>query len=311
MGNKTILIIGSLNIDLVAMTKNLPQPGETVSGSNFYTFPGGKGANQAVAAAKLGANVYMAGCVGEDNFGSELLASLEQNNVDIKYVERVTEPTGTALITVDSLGANTIVVIPGANNHCVRKHIDKVLSEIEEPGILLVQNELLEDTVQYAIKFAKGRGWMVIYNPAPARAVSAAMLSMVDIIIPNETEAASMLGRCISCAKDAAAAAQAFISAGAQVAIITLGSKGVVCSSKTETWHIDAIKVNAVDTTAAGDAFTGALAVALSEGQSIQSSLHFANAAAALAVTRIGAQLSLGRRDEVEAFIAMQQIKEG
>lgn len=214
------------------------------------------------------------------------------------------------MITVDVLGANTIVVIPGANNYCERKHVDSVLLKIDEPGILLVQNELTEDTVQYAIKSAKSRGWMVIFNPAPARRVSSEILSMVDIIIPNETEATTMTGRCINCEKDAEDAAKDFINAGVQVAIVTMGSRGVICSSKTETVWINALKVDPVDTTAAGDAFTGALAVALSEGQSIQKSLCFANAAAALSVTRMGAQTSLGWRDEVENFIAMKQKAE-
>lgn len=214
--------------------------------------PGGKGANQAVAAAKLGAKVYMTGCVGKDNFGEALLANLENNKVDIKYVDCASEPTGNALITVDSKGANTIVVISGANKTCNRGHVDRVLAEIDQPGILLVQHELTEDTVEYAIKSAKDKGWTIILNLAPARSVPHDVLSMVDILIPNETEASYLIGKSLENYSDYEYIAKEFINLGVQSVIITMGSNGVVCSNKLQTVHISAIKVDAVDTTAAG-----------------------------------------------------------
>jgi ribokinase len=177
------------------------------------------------------------------------------------------------------------------------------LAAIAEPGILLLQNELPAATVEYAIAQAKSGGWLVIYNPAPARAVSPEILSKVDIIIPNETEATALVGRSINCENDAEAAAKELLKAGVKAAVITLGSCGVVWADAGRTCRLEAIKVAAVDTTAAGDAFTGALAVALSEGLDCESSLVFANAAAALSVTRMGAQSSLGCREEVEGFI--------
>ena len=300
---KPVLVIGSLNMDLVAVCQRLPAKGETILGDKFMTFPGGKGGNQATAAAKLGAKVYMAGSVGKDSFGDELLQSLQSNAVNTHYVQRHGEPTGIALITVDAAGMNTIVVVPGANNGCGRNHVDEALSGVGEPGILILQHELPRHTVEYAVRAAHLQGWMIIVNPAPARPVPREMLSKIDVLIPNETEAGALTGRSIESEQDAVLAAKELVNAGVGWAVITLGSKGAVCCSQEESYCIEALKVSAIDTTAAGDAYIGALASALAEGRPMLEGLYFAGAAAAFSVTRRGAQPSLGTREEIEAFV--------
>ena len=300
---KPILVIGSLNMDLVAVSQRLPAKGETILGDKFMTFPGGKGGNQATAAARLGAKVYMAGCVGKDSFGDELLASLQNNLVRTQHVERHDKSTGIALITVDAAGMNTIVVVPGANYECGKANVDAALSGVGESGILLLQHELPEETVEYAIHSAHSQGWMIILNPAPARPVAREVLSSVNILIPNETEASALTGRRIENEKDAIPAARELLAAGVDWAVVTLGSKGAVCCSQRETYYTEALEVKAVDTTAAGDAYVGALAFALSAGCQMTEGMRFAAAAAAFSVTRRGAQPSLGSYQEIEEFV--------
>lgn len=290
-------------MDLVAVSQRLPAKGETILGERFFTFPGGKGGNQATAAAKLGAKVDMAGCIGKDSFGDELLLSLESNKVNTQYVHRYSEPTGIALITVDAAGMNTIVVVPGANGACGSAHVDAALAGFSEPGILLLQHELPGETVEYAIRAAHLRAWTIVLNPAPARPVSREMLSMIDVLIPNESEASAMTGQSVECEQDAIRAAKDFLSAGVRWVVITLGGKGAVCCSRAENYCIKALAVSAVDTTAAGDAYIGALAFALSEDLPMFEALHFAGTAAAFSVTRRGAQPSLGTREEIEEFV--------
>jgi len=304
---KSILVVGSLNMDLVITVSQLPSKGETVFGKKFTTFPGGKGANQAVSASKLGAKVRMVGAVGRDDFGATLLSSLAQSRVDTSYIAIVDSSTGTALITVDQNGANSIVVVPGANDACCPRDIDKALQGGDSPGILLVQHEIPEETVEYAISEAKKSGWTIILNPAPARVIKAEILSMVDIIIPNETEAAYLTGSKVSSLEEATQAGRKLLARGASTVIITLGDKGALCCMENQTYHIPPYKVKAIDTTAAGDAYVGALATALGEGKTILDSANFAAAAAALSVTRLGAQPGLPWREEVEHFIAEQE----
>lgn len=295
--------MGSLNMDLVVNVAQLPLKGETIFGKTFTTFPGGKGGNQAVAASQLGANVTMVGAVGRDDFGEGLLTSLSKSKVDTSYITVTEKSTGTALITVDQSGANSIVVIPGANYDCFPKDIDRALETIKIPGILLVQHEIPEETVEYAIKVAKQQGWMTILNPAPARSVKSEILAMLDIIIPNETEAAVLTD---SMAGGEKRAAKELLDRGATAVIITLGSKGALYCTAEETSQIPAYKVKALDTTAAGDAYVGALATGLSEGRTVLESAKFAAAAAALSVTRPGAQPALPWREEVDIFIDKQ-----
>jgi ribokinase len=296
---RPILVIGSLNMDLVARCDHLPRPGQTIFGSDFFTAPGGKGANQAVAAARLGARVTMAGCVGADQFGRTLLHGLRADGVACESVQEVARSTGTALITVDGQGANTIVVISGANMACDAALVDRALASVDGPGVLLLQHEIPEAANVHAIRAAGAAGWFSVLNPAPAKAVLPELLPSIDLIAPNETESVALTG-----SSDPADSAQQLLARGARAVLVTLGAEGALYSSRDEAWRCPAVAVEAVDTTAAGDAYIGALAVALAEERSIPESLGFAAAAAGLAVTRLGAQPSLGTRDEVEEFIA-------
>jgi ribokinase len=305
---KPILVIGSLNMDLVARCEHLPREGQTVFGQDFFTAAGGKGANQAVAAARLGARVAMAGCVGRDQFGRDLIAGLRDAGVDAGAVVPVDRPTGTALITVDAGGANTIVVISGGNMACDPALIDRALARAGGPGVLLLQHEIPVEANAHAIRVARRAGWFVVLNPAPARAVAADLLPLIDIIVPNETEAAAICGRDVADRVEALAAAQQLVAAGARGALITLGGDGALYCDAAGAWHCPAAAVKAVDTTAAGDAYIGALAAALAEGRELRESLGFAAAAAALSVTRLGAQPSLGSAADVADFIALHGV---
>lgn len=303
MIKKPVLVVGSLNMDLVVSTRWLPKKGETVFGKQFNKFPGGKGANQAVAAAKLGAQVTMVGCVGCDGFADELEDVLHNNGVNTMFIHRVEGTTGTALVTVDEDGANTIVVVGGANLACAPADVDKALAEFKEPGVLLVQHEVPEDTVEHAIKAAKSLGWLVILNPAPVRPLDAEVLPLVDVIMPNETEMALLVNRTVGTPDEALIAAGRLLSWGVGAVIVTLGDKGAVCRWNEGFECIPAHEVKAVDTTGAGDAYAGALAAALAEGKSLVESMRFAAAAAALSVTGCGAQSSLPHRSNVDELM--------
>ena len=301
---RPVLVVGSLNMDLVARCELLPRTGQTIFGQDFFTAAGGKGANQAVAAARLGASVAMAGCVGNDQFGRDLLAGLADAGVRTGAVATTDRPTGTALITVDASGANTIVVISGANMACDTALVDRALAQEPRPGILLLQHEIPIAANAHAIREAHAAGWFVILNPAPARAVAPELLPLIDIIAPNETEAAALTGRTIASRADALAAAHNLVALGARAALITLGGDGALYCDDSRALHCPAVAVRAVDTTAAGDGYLGALAASLASGRSLADSLGFASAAAGLAVTRLGAQPSLGTQAEVADFIA-------
>jgi ribokinase len=296
---KPVLVIGSLNMDLVARCEHLPRTGQTVFGTDFFSAAGGKGANQAVAAARLGARVTMAGCVGDDRFGHDLVAGLRRDGVRSDAVRTVAHPTGTALITIAADGANTIVVISGANAACDTALVDRALADADGPGILLLQHEIPEAATAHAIHAARAAGWFIVLNPAPARPVGRDLLALIDIIVPNETEAAALTG-----SSDPREAARHLLAQGACAALITLGGDGALYCDAGATLRCPAVAVQAVDTTAAGDAYIGALAVALAEDRSVADSLDFAAVAAGLAVTRLGAQPSLASREEVGRFIA-------
>ncbi len=301
---KPILVIGSLNMDLVARCPRLPVAGQTIFGSDFFTAAGGKGANQAVAAARLGGRVAMAGCVGRDGFGETLLRGLREAGVDAGDVATVEQPTGTALITIDAAGANTIVVISGANTACDTALVERALARAATPGILLLQHEIPEAANAQAIRAARAAGWLVVLNPAPARPLAPELLPLIDVIAPNETEAAAI----IDAGSDPVAAARALVARGARGALVTLGAEGVVYADARGIWRCPALKVQAVDTTAAGDAYLGAFAAALADGRRVEEALGFAAAAAAVAVTRLGAQPSLATRAEVEALVAQHGV---
>jgi ribokinase len=301
---RPVLVIGSLNMDLVARCQRLPAKGQTIFGDDFFTAAGGKGANQAVAAARLGARVAMAGCVGDDEFGRTLIAGLNEAGINTETIVRVDRPTGTALITIDADGANTIVVISGANASCDMALVDRAMARLGGPGVLLLQHEIPPEATAHAIRVGHRSGWFVILNPAPAAPLAMELLPLIDIIAPNETEAAAITGLRVSSRADALAAARHLVAQGARGVLITLGGDGALYCDQTCCLHCPAVAVQAVDTTAAGDAYIGALGAALAEGRELPESLGFAAAAAALSVTRLGAQPSLASRAELTDFIA-------
>jgi ribokinase len=302
--NTRIVVAGSLNMDLVAYAPRIPQPGETVIAGAFQTTPGGKGANQAVAAARLGAAVSMIGKTGTDAFGQELRQSLEAAGVRCRFVSRDADaPTGVALITVDATGQNSIVVASGANMQLSPADIDAAEDVIAAAGFLLLQLESPLETVTHAATVAQRHGVRVILNPAPARALPTELLQMVDVLIPNETETASLTGLPVETPQDAEVAGAALLARGVGAVIITLGARGALLVRDREAVHSPAFPVVAVDTTAAGDAFIGGLALALSEGQRVPEAMRWGCAAGAIAAARAGAQSSLPDRGEVEAML--------
>jgi ribokinase len=286
-----IVVVGSLNMDLVVRALRHPQPGETLLGSDFGTFPGGKGANQAVAAARLSKDgptsgqVRMVGRVGQDAFGDELLETVTRSGVDARYIQRdPAAPTGVAVITLDSAGQNTIVVAPGANGQLAPKDIEAAADAFNNAAVLLVQLESPLPSVLRAIQLAKEHGARVVLNPSPAQPLDLALLSQVDYLVPNEHELAA-LSRMV----DRAAAVSRLRDEGVARLVVTLGGDGVLVSDELGEAYLPAYPVNVVDTTAAGDAFVGAFAVALTEGATTLDAARWGNAAGALAVTRAGA----------------------
>jgi ribokinase len=302
-----VTVIGSLNMDLVTYVTRLPQTGETIIGQDFQQMPGGKGANQANAIAKLGAPVRMLGGVGADAMGEALLAALQQDGVDISQIGRFSDiSTGIATITVDSAGHNWIVVTPGANYRFVAEQLQNRKAALDDSGIIVTQLEIPLETVRYALQAAKGVGKTTILNPAPAVELDDAILAFVDILIPNETELELLSGASLHTETDIIAASRRLINRGVQEVIVTLGEKGCMYVNSERFRSFQAYQVNAVDTTAAGDSFIGGMAVALSEGKTIEEAVSFAMAVAALTVTKKGAQSSLPYRREVEELLKIQ-----
>ncbi|HOU09260.1 MAG TPA: ribokinase [Clostridiales bacterium] len=299
----SITVIGSLNMDLTVASPRMPAPGETVFGSGFLCSPGGKGANQAVAAARLGALVSMVGCVGDDAFGRELAANLSGSGVDTRYVLKTREkPTGAAVIIVAEAD-NTIVVDPGANFCLTPAMIENAEDCIKACDTVLLQMEIPPETVENAIRLAKKHGKRVLLNPAPAGKIREDLLKMADILTPNRSECEALTGLPADTADQAKAAAKHLLDLGIPCVAVTLGSEGAVFGASGRVWHEPAFPVEAVDTTAAGDAFSAALAVAVSGGQSFEAAADFALAAAALTVTKRGAQRSLPAAGEVASFL--------
>ena len=303
MRRARVVVVGSANTDMTARVARLPKPGETVLGTGFESLPGGKGANQAVAAARLGASVTFIACVGADGLGDDMVLGLEAEGINTRYVVRDPDaPTGVALITVDeATGENVIVVASGANAKLSVGLVDMAAALIREADVLVCQLESPLETVAAALKLARAAGRTTILNPAPAQALPDEMLSLVSALTPNETEAALLAG---DAALTPEAAARTLQARGVGQVAVTLGVAGVLLVSAGGATRIPGRAVaQAVDTTAAGDCFTGALAVALGEGKSLQEAAAFANAAAALSVTKSGAQPSLPSRFEVEEFL--------
>jgi ribokinase len=304
---KRLLVVGSINIDLVAATQRIPLAGETVLASNFQTFPGGKGANQAYAAARLGAAVSMIGKVGNDNFGPALLSSLESAGVDGSAIQVVPTSSGLALITTAANGENAIVVVAGANAHVLPSDLDYYIELIRRSAILLTQLEIPLKTVEHLAAIAQAEKIPLVLDPAPARILPSSLLARVTWLTPNETETCTLLGMAPqelaqSSVKDAA---NRLIQSGPRNVLLKLGSRGCyIAQSNGEHTLVPANLVQSVDATGAGDAFNAAFATALIEGKDPISSASFAAAVAAISVTRHGAQPSMPARSEVDAFLA-------
>jgi ribokinase len=299
-----MLVVGSLNMDLVVRAPHFPAPGETISGEDLAIIPGGKGANQAVAAARLGARVAMLGRVGGDVFGQALLDNLLQNRVDVGRVQWDQAATGTAAIVVDAQGQNSIVLSPGANG----KMTPADVADLPDAKILMLQFEIPSETVLSAAQQAREKGMRVIVNPAPARAMDKALLKSVDILAPNESELSLLTGKTVTDVASAESAARMLMEQGAGIIIVTRGSQGSLAVTKNERYDVPSFKVDVVDTTAAGDAFIGGLAVSLVDNKSLDKALVYANACGALAATKFGAQPSLPNKDEVEGFIRKMHL---
>ncbi len=300
-----LVVLGSVNADHVLKVPAFPRPGETLHGHQYQVIPGGKGANQAVAGAKLGADLAFIACVGDDAFGLNMKVNFSGlgMNVDAVLVEENT-PTGIAMIQVADSGENTICIAAEANARLTARRLTPYLSAIAQADYLLMQLETPIDGVELGAKTAKENGTQVVLNPAPAQPLSDNMLSMVDIITPNETEAEVLTGIAVTDDVTAQKASNALHGKGIKTVLITLGSRGVWLSQGNDNGErIAGYVVKASDTTAAGDTFNGALVTGLIEGMSLHEAIMFAHAAAAISVTRFGAQTSIPTREEVQEFI--------
>lgn len=299
MKKRKIVVIGSSNTDLVIKTTRIPSPGETVIGGEFLMTAGGKGANQAVAIARLGGDVAFIAKVGRDMFGESALRGYAADGIDTDTIERDgSAPSGVALITVDAHGENCIVVAPGANNTLTTADIDRHRDLICGAEYLLMQLEIPMEVVEYAAEMAEAHGVKVILNPAPAAPLSQRLMRKLYLITPNLGESQLITGINIDHPAETERVAEVLLEMGAKAAIITLGSGGALIRTHTECDLINAERVVAIDTTAAGDVFSGALVVALSEGKSLVDAARFATHAAAISVTRMGAQSSIPYRKD-------------
>ena len=294
-----IVVVGSSNTDLVVQTSNFPKPGETIIGGDFNTIAGGKGANQAVAAARLGGKVCFIAKVGEDNFGSIAIRGFEKDNINTKFVYKdKNTPSGVAIIMIDEKGENVIVVSPGANNKLCPSDILKAENVIASSDLILTQLETPIETVSYVLDMAKRLGKKVILNPAPAQELEDSIYKNLFLITPNETEASMLTKVEVIDERSASKAASVLLNRGVENVIITLGSKGAFFKNNVEEFIVGANMVKVVDTTGAGDTFNGAVTVALSEGKSFKEAITFGNMAAGISVTRLGAQSSIPAKDE-------------
>jgi len=298
-----ILVYGSVNMDLVVTTATFPRPGETVAGEAFATVPGGKGANQAVACARLGGAATFAGCLGEDAFGAELLAGLAREGVDTRYLRR--EPgvaSGVALIIVERSGQNSIVVAAGANARNQPADAARLQPALRQAEALLCQLEMPLPALAAMMQAARGHGVRVVLDAGPARKLPVEIVALADVISPNETETQALTGIAVDGLAAARRAAQALLDQGPGAVVLKLGAQGCLVRTAEQEEHLPALPITPVDTTAAGDAFTAALTVALCEGRDLVSAARFANCAGALAATVFGAQPSMPTRPALEAF---------
>lgn len=297
--------MGSSNTDMIIKVPRMPGPGETILGGEFSMAAGGKGANQAVAAARAGGNVVLIARVGADIFGEQAVEGFKREGIDVSHIVKdQVVPSGIALIFVDRRGQNSIAVSSGANARLSPTDVERARAAISSADILLMQLETPIETVEAAAEIAAAHSVKVILNPAPARPLDEDLLKRASILTPNESEAELLTGIKVEDESGAAMAADALLARGIETALITLGPRGVLVATASSREIVPGFKVEAVDTTGAGDVFNGALAVALAENRPLLDAVLFANAAAALSVTRLGAQPSAPRREEIEAFIA-------
>jgi ribokinase len=309
-----IVVLGSLHTDLIIKVDSIPSLGETVLGKSFLRSPGGKGANQAVAAAKLGANVVMIGRIGSDFFGHELIKNIRRFGVNTEYlVEDESTYTGVALIMVDNEGNNIIAVASGADMNCCKDDVYLARRMIEETDVLLIQLEIPLSVVQYAIDLAYNYGVRIILNPAPAQKLPNSLLKKIDILIPNESEAEVLSGMRISNLSSAKNAAFKILDSGVSDVIVTMGREGalMVNSEKCEkSVHVKGVDVKAIDTTGAGDAFCGAIAVAVSSGMDLVDAVRYANIVGALTTRKIGAQEAMPTERELNDYLRSNCLRE-
>lgn len=295
-----IVVVGSINMDLVANVKEIPKKGETCLGFGFSQLPGGKGANQAVAAARLGASVAMVGRLGDDGFGDDLFETLVADNVGVNHVFRTKDETsGMAIITVEESGENNIVVIPGANSKLTESDIDQAMDAITASKVVVAQLETPLSTVKYALEKAKALNKFTILNPAPAAYLEDDIIRNTDLLTPNETELEILSKMSVNSEEDILQAGKSLLQRGVKKLIVTLGDKGCMYIDQDVHKSYPALKVKAIDTTAAGDSFTAALAVAICEGRPMDEVIPFATQVGALTVTKFGAQPSLPYRNEI------------
>ena len=300
---KNIIVVGSTNTDMVVMTERFPAPGETLTADNFFMNLGGKGANQAVAAARLGGHVAFISRVGNDVFGAEAIKQLKCENIDVSSIEIDLEASsGVALITVDNKAENTIVVASGANGNLTFDNTGSIIEKITEESIVVLQLEIPMETIRKVCLYAKSKNATVILNPAPVQVLSPELLAAVDILTPNQSEALLLSGIMVVDKESACLAAKHIQSFGPDIVIITMGAKGAYICAGTESFFVPAYEVEALDTTAAGDVFNGALAVGLSRGYPLRDAVLLATKASAISVTRAGAQASAPTSDEINEF---------
>ncbi|URL02699.1 ribokinase [Avibacterium sp. 20-126] len=305
MHNKTLTVLGSVNVDHLIQVAHFPQPGETLLGHHYQLVYGGKGANQAVAATRLGAKVNFIACIGNDDVGRQIKQAFIQQGMNTEAISSIDgESTGIAMIQVAESGENSIVISAGANAHLTAQRVQSFTHIIQQSDALLMQLETPLEGICYAAKLAKTQGKQVILNPAPAQPLSDELLSQLTMITPNETEAEILTGINVVDYQSAVKAAQIFHQKGVEIVLITLGARGVFVSHQQQQEIIQGFSVQAKDTTAAGDTFNGALITALLEGKTLNEAIHFAQAAAAISVTRLGAQTSIPTRQETDDFLA-------
>lgn len=298
---KKVVVIGSINMDLVTQCKRAPLGGETLFGDRFFQVPGGKGANQAVAIGKLGSSVTMLGKVGKDSFGEELINSLKMANVETRFIEKTKTSSGIAKIVVEENGQNRILVVAGANNEVDRDYVDRNIDVIKECDIVVAQLEIPLETVEYAFKKAKEFGKMTILNPAPAMKLSDEIIKNSDLIIPNESELGLLANMDTTTDEGIEKASKKLLDMGVSDLIVTLGSKGSLHINNSLKEYHKAYKVKAIDTTAAGDSFIGGFISKL-ENNGIYEAIEYATKVSAIVVTRMGAQTSTPTIEEVEEF---------